>query len=74
MEEFGGSEDDEETISMGTGAPLFSINSPLMRDVLPMLQRLDPIRVRAVLGTLQRLQLIHDEGVITMMPEEIIIR
>ena len=74
MEEFGGSEDDEETISMGTGAPLFSINSPLMRDVLPMLQRLDPIRVRAVLGTLQSRQLIHDEGVITMMPEEIIIR
>jgi protease-4 len=74
MEEFGGGDEDEEYITTGVKAPLFSADSPLMGEVLPLLQRLDPLRVRALLRTLQRLELIHSEGVITMMPEEIVIR
>lgn len=73
MEDFGGS-DDDEFASTSISKPLFSADSPMLRDVLPILNRLDPVRMRAVLQTLQRLELIHTEGVITMMPEEIVIR
>ena len=77
MEDFAGTEEeDEETISMSTGVktPLFAPTSPLMQGVLPMLEQLDPQRVQAVLRVLQRLELIHNEGVITVMPTEFIIR
>ncbi|MHC4066966.1 MAG: signal peptide peptidase SppA, partial [Planctomycetota bacterium] len=74
MEGFMGGEEDEEDVGVGAKAPLFSADSPLMRDLIPMLQRLDPQRARAVLRTLQRLELLHNERVLTVMPTEIVIR
>ncbi|HUU84114.1 MAG TPA: signal peptide peptidase SppA [Phycisphaerae bacterium] len=74
MEAYGGGDEEDEWVTSRVQTPLFSIDSPLMSEVLPMLQRLDPVRVQAVLRTLKRIELIHQEGVITMMPEEIIIR
>ncbi len=75
MEMFGGGPDDDEEEVEVRAAParLFTLDSPLMQTVLPVLQKLDPQRVRAMMRTLQRLELIHREGVITMMPQEIVI-
>lgn len=73
MEGFMGG-DDEEEVSTGVKAGLFSPDSPLIGELIPMLERLDPLRTQAILRTLQRIELIHEEGAVTVMPVEIIIR
>jgi protease-4 len=70
----GGEEDDEELVTPTPQSRLFSMDSPLMQSALPLLERLDPVRVQAILRTLERLELIHNEGVVTVMPQEFIIR
>jgi len=72
-EAFGGQTDDEQVSTSLTGS-LLKPDSALMQQILPVLQQLDPQRVKAVWRTLMRLDLIHREGVITMMPEELVIR
>jgi len=72
----------EETDSVYSDAPsvstsradLFAANSPLMSTVLPMLQQLDPPRAKVLIQALTRLQLIHEEQVILMTPEDWLIR
>ncbi|MCH7813055.1 MAG: signal peptide peptidase SppA [Planctomycetes bacterium] len=74
MEDLIGGVDDEQDITIRFKPALFSADSPLLGTVLPILNRLDPVRVQALLRCLQRLEMIHQEGIITMMPAELIIR
>ncbi|MCP4250476.1 MAG: signal peptide peptidase SppA [bacterium] len=74
LEDLVGGGDDEQDISIRLKPALFSADSPLLGAVLPILNRLDPVRVQALLRSLQCLEMIHQEGVITMMPTELIIR
>ncbi|MEE9296659.1 MAG: signal peptide peptidase SppA [Phycisphaerae bacterium] len=48
--------------------------SPLFDTVLPLLNRLEPLRAKALMRGIQRIELLRKERVITMMPTEIIIR
>ncbi len=45
-----------------------------MRSVLPLMRQLDPPRVDCVIRVLQRIELIQQEPLLTVMPEEILIR
>ncbi|MFQ5489497.1 MAG: S49 family peptidase, partial [Phycisphaerae bacterium] len=75
MEMMGQGPDDEDDVTTATPRPrLFAPGSPLFQAVLPMLQQLEPTRLGAMLRTLQRLELLQTESVLTMMPEEILIR
>jgi len=49
------------------------LTQPLVQALLPGLQRVDPLRTRAVVRSLQKLELLHDEAVIVAMPEELVI-
>lgn len=49
-------------------------NTPVIRAGLTALAGIDPLRVRAVFRALQRVELVHKEGVIVMMPNELLIR
>ena len=53
---------------------LFGTGSPLVDMVLPMLKTLDPARAKVLIQALTRLQLIHEEQVILMTPEDWLIR
>ena len=52
---------------------LVDLKDPLFQSVLPMLKQLDPRRAAAVLDAVQRIELIHREGVALLMPEEIVV-
>lgn len=67
-----GGRDDEYAWSEVTGASL--IDTPVIRAGLSALASVDPLRVRAVFRALQRVELVHKEGVVTMMPTELLIR
>ncbi len=68
----------EQELSLGetSGGRLNLIgdSSPLRDVILPLLQEIDPQRARALRQGLIRVQLIHDESVITMMPVDLVIR
>jgi len=70
----GGRDEDDEFAHVSAGLPLRLRQLPLMQSLLPMIARVDPLRARAVVRMLQRLELISAEGAIMMMPEEILIR
>lgn len=65
---------DKDTISMATGGTFSLLDQPMIRAALPMLAKTDPLRFEALLHALQRIELIHDEGVVMMMPEDLVIR
>ncbi|MFQ5589588.1 MAG: signal peptide peptidase SppA [Phycisphaerae bacterium] len=69
----GGADDDEFTHIAAWWAPGLRA-WPVSEAALPMIAKLDPLRVRAIVRALQRIDLIDSEGVIMMMPEEILIR
>ena len=71
---FLGGSDDNEFAHMSTGLSLKLLELPLLRSLLPMIARVDPLRARAVVRTLLRIELINAEAAIMMMPEEILIR
>jgi protease-4 len=48
--------------------------TPEVQSLLAALAVVDPLGVKAVLRAIQRLELIHRESVLTMMPEEIVVR
>jgi len=47
---------------------------PMFKTVLPVLSTLDPMRVQSLMQAFKRIELIHQERVIMMMPEDIRIR
>lgn len=67
---FGGGKDNDEFVRSG----LSLVDLPLFRTLLPTIARVDPIRAGAIIRALRRIELIHDEHVITMMPDELVIR
>ncbi len=70
---FSGKKDDEYASSpVGTALRLAEL--PDLRAMLAVLEKIDPARVPAVMRSLQQIELLHDEGVITMMPYELVIR
>ncbi len=71
FEMLSGGKDDEFAMS---GATLSLVDSPTIRTGLTALATVDPLRVGAVIRALQRVELIHKEGVVTMMPDELLIR
>ncbi|MHC4698575.1 MAG: signal peptide peptidase SppA [Planctomycetota bacterium] len=71
---FMGTSDDDEFTRMSTYPALGIHEWPMFRAALPMLAKVDPLRARAIVRALQRIELVHAEGAITMMPEEYLIR
>lgn len=69
----GGRKDDEFAMTPSSHT-LSLIDSPPFQAVFPTISRLDPLRARAIVRALQRIELIHKEHVITMMPAELVIR
>jgi len=72
FEMLSGGRDDEFAFSGITRPSLF--DAPVIRTGLSALSAVDPVRVHAVIRALLRLELIHREGVVMMMPEELLIR
>jgi len=64
----------EELAALRAGSAAAYFGSPLLKTAMPLLGQLDPQRAKAVLRGLVRLQLLHDEHVITMMPFDLVIR
>ncbi len=61
-------------ISVQTKPRLFGRNVSALGVILPILERLDPSRTKITLQAIDRLELVHNEGVVTMMPFDFIIR
>ena len=61
-----------QDIRLGVRRPLFAADSPILATLLPMLEQLDPLRARALLTSLQKLELVHREGVVVVMPETLV--
>lgn len=72
---FGGGGDDDEFLSSNTrGAALSLLNIPEFRGMLSVLSTTDPLRFAAVMRQIQKLELMHHEHVLTVMPDEFVIR
>ena len=69
----GGAGDDEFARSSRV-IGLSLLDWPVFQATLPALAKVDPLRVRAMIRALQRLELIHREGVVMIMPAELLIR
>jgi len=65
---------EDETISIATGGGRTLTSHPLIDGLLPVLARTDPLRFRALIQALTRIELVHREGVVMMMPQDLIIR
>jgi len=74
-----GAEDDEE----GSGVDVYAHNRlgarwllkvPVVRQLLTMLAKADPLRAMAVQRALQRLELLQSDGALLVMPDEMVIR
>jgi len=77
----GGRDKDDEyvgvSISAGLGGwrtPLNLTDLPMFRAMVPTIAKVDPLRAKAMLRALQRIELVHGEGVAMMMPTELVIR
>ncbi len=72
---FMGGADDDEVLGIAARTNSLSlINLPPFKTALPMLAKLEPLRFRAVLRQLQKIELLHRENVLTVMPDELVIR
>ncbi|MGD2108731.1 MAG: signal peptide peptidase SppA [Phycisphaerae bacterium] len=69
-----GSVKEEGFTRMSAGKTLDLTVHPLFSAMLPTLAKTDPQRFRAIMHALTRLQLVHDEGVVMMMPVDYVIR
>jgi len=65
-----GKQEKEEILSASPAARLSLVDNPLFARALPLIARLDPLRARAIVRMLQRLELINAEGVIMATTEE----
>ncbi len=70
---FMGKNKGSEFVSTLQGKTSFS-SWPMFKTALPMLATIDPSRVQSLLQALKRIELIHQERVIMMMPEDIMFR
>jgi len=66
--------EEDEMILAGASRRLPLLSHPLFGEVLPLMAKVDPLRVRAVVRLLQRLELVHAEGIVLAMPAEFVIR
>ncbi len=66
-------DDEDAHADTGVGVAALFAQTPEVHALVSMLSSVDPLRARAIVRSLQRLDLLHREGVITMMPEEIVI-
>jgi protease-4 len=71
LSDMGGSEqeEDSDTVSLSLDSLRSGKPSPLLQAALPYLEGLDPQRVRAIQGALERLDLLEKENIILTMPE-----
>lgn len=74
MQELTGQGERPSDITVHVGLRLLDSKSPLFQTLLPALQRFDPLRVQALIRAVQKIELIHREGVVVVMPQELIIR
>jgi len=63
----------DEFVRMTTGGTLDLVGHPLFKAMLPTLAKTDPLRCRAVLQALKRIELVHDETVVMMMPIDLVV-
>jgi protease-4 len=69
-----GSLEKDEFTRMSAGPKLALAQWPVFKAMLPTLATVDPLRYRAIMQALKRIELIHDEGVIMMMSTDLVIR
>ena len=71
----GGKEEDDFTLDTRSASrwSLLAQDAPLLQTLLPLVSELEPLRARALLTALTRLQLIHEEGAVMMMPFELVV-
>jgi len=72
MEGLGYGEEDELAASAGKSLP--GADAPMIRSALGLIRQLDPLRARCLLRCLRRIELLGQEPVLAVMPEEILIR
>jgi len=69
----GGRKDDE--FARGSFAGKLGLaDLPPFQTALPAIARVDPLRAKAIVQALQRIELVHQEGVVTMMPMDLVLR
>ncbi len=73
MDQYSGKGERPSDISIGAAASLFA-DHPAMASLLDLLQKTEPQRARALLQALQRIELIRTEGVVMMMPFDVLFR
>ena len=71
---FLGQKKDEKFAHLAAMAHGSFLNIPIVQASLPTLFSIDPLRARAIVQALRRVELIHKEGVVVMMPQEFLIR
>ena len=49
------------------------LDTPMIRELLPLIARIDPLRVRAIVRQFQMLGVVQTEGVVLAMPGELVI-
>lgn len=65
---------DENFSRMAANTGLSLVGLPVFKAALPILFAVDPLRAQAVFRALRRLELLAQEGVVVMMPYELLIR
>lgn len=73
MEQYSGEGERPSDISVG-GAVSLLAGHPAMASLLDLLRKTEPQRAQALLQAMQRVELIRDEGVVMMMPFDVIFR
>jgi protease-4 len=67
-------DEEDEHAELSTTPRLSLTKLPPFDTMLSTLATVDPLRVQAIVRSLQRIELLHTESVITMMPDELLIR
>jgi protease-4 len=71
---FLGGRDDDELISTGPSRGFSLVDMPPFSTLLPAVARVDPLRAKLIVQSLKRIELLHREHVVTMMPVDLLIR
>ncbi|MDI6449109.1 signal peptide peptidase SppA [Anaerobaca lacustris] len=73
MDQYSGKGERPSDISIGGAASILA-DHPAMAGLLDLLRKTEPQRARALLAALQRIELIRTEGVVMMMPFDVLFR